>query len=81
MDEANIFANFIEHNKCLSPKRVAVYGTGKYAHRFANEQDIISVVCYLDKSADDVSAQLAGWIRTVKNSKKRAFRLRALWRI
>lgn len=49
MDEANIFASFIEHNKCLSPKRVAVYGTGKYAHRFANEQDVIPVVCYLDK--------------------------------
>lgn len=49
MDEAGIFASFIAHNKCLSKKRVAIYGTGKYAHRFANEQDAISVVCYLDK--------------------------------
>ena len=81
MDEAGIFASFIANNKCLSKRRVAVYGTGKYAHRFANEQDVIPVVCYLDKSADDVSAQLAGWTRTMKSSKKRAFRLRALWRI
>lgn len=49
MDEAGIFDSFIAHNKCLSKKRVAIYGTGKYAHRFANEQNTISVVCYLDK--------------------------------
>lgn len=67
MDEAGIFVSFITQNKSLSQKRVAVYGTGKYAHRFANKQDIISVVCYLDKSADDVSAQWAGWTRTMKS--------------
>lgn len=49
MNEEQIFANFINQFDGLRDNRVAIYGTGKYAHRFADEQDAISVVCYLDK--------------------------------